>query len=153
MLDVIERTRAFVIGQLAADPDGVIASTNFMEELSAGTVHRRTLVSVRSVSGYGMQYGTCRRNRKVVGMLQKDGRGIDGTPQIVDWLRRIADRQQLSPKVVDVLHEELVKPAGEFDFHQLTPSPSLSGTSMVFQHRSARSFRLGQSGMPMSSRQ
>jgi hypothetical protein len=56
----------------------------------------------------------------IVGMLQKDSRGINGTPQIVDWLRRIADRQQLSPKVVDFLHGEFVKPAGEFDFHQLT---------------------------------
>ena len=53
-------------------------------------------------------------------MLQKDSRGIDGTPQIVDWLKRIADRQQLPPKVVDFLHREFVKPAGEFDFHQLT---------------------------------
>jgi hypothetical protein len=56
----------------------------------------------------------------IVGMLQKDNRGIDGTPQIVDWLRRIAERQQLSPKVLDFLHGQFLKPAGEFDFHQLT---------------------------------
>ncbi|WP_172643832.1 caspase family protein [Rhizobium leguminosarum] len=56
----------------------------------------------------------------VVDILQKDSRGIDGNPQIVDWLRRIAERQQLSPKVVDFLHREFVKPAGEFDFNQLT---------------------------------
>ncbi len=69
----------------------------------------------------------------IVDVLQKDSRGIDGNPQIVDWLRRLAEQQQLSAKVIDFLYGEFGRPAGEFDSHQLT--------SFSILVRNARSLR------------
>ena len=38
MLDVVERTKAIVVEQLVVDPDAVIESANFMEDLGADSL-------------------------------------------------------------------------------------------------------------------
>jgi acyl carrier protein len=44
MLDVVERTRVIVVEQLAVDPDAVIESAKFMEDLGADSLDMVELV-------------------------------------------------------------------------------------------------------------
>ena len=67
-------------------------------------------------------------------LIDSDKRGVDGDPELVNWLLRVARFQSLPPSTVDFLQKELRRPAQEYDFHQLTAFTILASNARYLQN-------------------